>query len=110
MNLSDLLKCVVVDDSGTELGPVRDVRLLRDGPVLGTFGASFRVADLVVGIGGLGARLGYGRGDVERPVVLRAVFDRLARDGRLVAWSDVAKLEDGRIRLRPEARPRPLGA
>jgi hypothetical protein len=108
MHLSDLLQCVVVDDSGVELGPVRDVRLVRDGPVVGTFGASFRVSGLVVGIGALGARLGYERGDVERPVALRALFGRLARRGQLVAWSDVASVEEGRIRLRPDARPRPL--
>jgi hypothetical protein len=108
MHLSDLLKCIVVDDSGVELGPVRDVRLVRDGPVVGTFGASFQVSDLVVGMGSLGARLGYARGDVERPVALQALFGRLARRGRLIAWSDVASIEEGHIRLRPDAHPRPL--
>jgi hypothetical protein len=84
MNLSDLLACVVVDDSGAELGRVRDVRLVRDGPILGTFGVSLRLSELVVGIGGLGARLGYGRGDVERPALLRALFGWLAGMG---GWS-----------------------
>ena len=108
MHLSDLLQSVVLDASGAEVGPVRDVRLVRDGPVVGTFGASFRVSDLVVGIGALGARLGYGRGEVDRPVALRALFGGLARRGQLVAWSDVASVEEGLVRLRPGARPRPL--
>ncbi len=108
MRLSDLLGAVVVDDAGREVGHVNDVRLVQDGPVVGTFGAALRVSELVVGIGGVGDRLGYGRGGIRAPRVLDSLFRRLARRGVLVAWVDVDSSEPGRVRLRPGAHPRPL--
>src|SRR4051794_19249558 len=49
MRLSDLLSSTVFDAEGREVGRVRDVRLVQDGPIQGTFGAGLRVEGLIIG-------------------------------------------------------------
>jgi sporulation protein YlmC with PRC-barrel domain len=60
MRLSDLLGAPVRDGQGRSLGHVKDVRLVQDGPYVEGFGHQLRVAELVVGRGPMGTRLGIG--------------------------------------------------
>ena len=115
MRLSDLLHAGVVDAEGRSMGRVVDVRLVQDGPVLEGFGAALRVEGMVVGRAGLGTRLGYYRGGVQGPRLLRALFLGSERKAPYVAWSDVEDwdVEAGRVKLRigaEEARAHPASS
>ena len=98
MRLSELLTSEVVTERGERVGHVRDVRLVRDGPPLGGFGPSYRVHELLVGKGSLGARLGLDREHRPGPWLLRVVFGR--RRPRRVPWSAVISVGEGRVRVR----------
>jgi sporulation protein YlmC with PRC-barrel domain len=98
MRLSELLDSEVVTESGEHLGHVRDVRLVRDGPSLDGFGNAYRVHDLLVGRGSLGARLGLDREHMSRPWILRVLFGR--RRPREIPWSRVVSIGEGRVRIR----------
>lgn len=98
MRLSELLDSEVVTESGEHLGHVRDVRLVRDGPSLDGFGRAYRVHELLVGKGSLGARLGLDREHIHSPWILRAVFGR--RSPRQIPWSRVVSVGEGRVRIR----------
>lgn len=89
MRLSELLGRPVVDVDGVELGEVRDVRLVRDGPVQGEFGAAFRVDGLIVGRWEVASRLGYDRLGVAGPWLVATIVKRLGRSSRFVSWEDV---------------------
>jgi uncharacterized protein YrrD len=100
MRLSELLHSHVVDVEGNDVGSVDDVRLVQDGPLLLPFGAAFRVEGVVVGHRAVGVRLGYHRGDVKGPWLLKALFHRLERRARYVPWEDVVSWEDDVVRIR----------
>jgi sporulation protein YlmC with PRC-barrel domain len=102
MRLSDLLGAQAFDSDGQPLGAVRDVRLVQDGPIQGTFGAGFRVRGLVVGGSAVSSRLGYDRRGVRGPWVIAALARRLSRDNLYVPWDDVAGIDDRRVEV---ARP-----
>jgi hypothetical protein len=97
MQMSDVLGSELVDRDGVVVGVVSDVRLVQDGPFIEGFGSALRVDALVVGRGGVGARLGYVRGGVRGPWLLRALASRLEDRARLVRWADVERV-DGRYR------------
>jgi hypothetical protein len=99
MLLSELLNARVVDVDGKDLGLVEDVRLVQDGPLLLPFGAALRVTGVIVGRGALGIRLGYYRGGVQGPWLLRMIFERLERRARYVNWDDVANWDGDTVRL-----------
>ena len=99
MLVSDLLHRPVVDADGEPLGRVDDVRLVQDGPLIEGFGAALRVADLVVGPGGLAVRLGYVRHGVRGPGLVRALASRLERRTLVVAWDEVDAWDPGDDRL-----------
>jgi sporulation protein YlmC with PRC-barrel domain len=99
MRLSEVLACRVIDASGEEIGSVNDVRLVQDGAYVEGFGAGLRVEGFVTGSGRLGERLGYHRGGVEGPWILRTFFARQERRGRYVPWSKVDAVEGDVIRL-----------
>ena len=111
MRLTDLLGVEVIDQEGRSAGQVHDVRLVQDGPLVGGFGASLRVAGLVVGGRGIGARLGYQRRKVRGPWLVKLLFHWLSRDGRYVEWDRVQTVQPDRILIsvpigdlsRPEA-------
>jgi hypothetical protein len=96
MNLSDLVRCPVVDVTGTPLGRVEDVLLVQDGPLLLPFGAALRVDGLIVGKHSIGTRLGYNREGVKGPWLLRTIFSALERRTRYVPW-DAVESWDGRV-------------
>ena len=99
MRLSELLDARVVDADGTELGSIEDVRLAQDGPLLMPFGAALRVEAVVAGRGALGTRLGFVRGDVRGPWLLRWIFGALERRARYVPWEVVESWADGVVRV-----------
>jgi hypothetical protein len=99
MRLSDLLSAEVVDEGGQRLGSVHDVRLVQDGPLIGSFGAALRLAGLVVGRRGLGTTLGYARAGAKGPLLLKLLFTRLHSGDRFVPWDRVATVEPGRVTI-----------
>ena len=109
MLLGELLGARVLDAAGEELGRVDDARLVRDGPYVEGFGNGLRVADLVVGDGGVAVRLGYVRHGVRGPVLVRWWARRRERRCLVVPWPEVAGTDGGVVRLRCARRAlRPL--
>ena len=100
MLLSDVLHSRVFDVDGVDLGSVDDVRLVQDGPLLLPFGAALRVDGLVVGHAAVGTRLGYHRGDVTGPWLLKTIFSALERRAHYVPWDQVESCEEGEVRIR----------
>jgi sporulation protein YlmC with PRC-barrel domain len=98
MRLSEIFGSEVLTEDGEHVGHVRDVRLVRDGPRLGSFGPTYRVRGLLVGRGSLGARLGLERDHIVSPWILRIVFGR--RRPREIPWTDVVSVRDGTVRVR----------
>jgi hypothetical protein len=105
MRLSDVLACELHDAGGKRLGKVRDVRLVMDGPVRGSL-AQLRLDALIVGGGALAGRLGYVRGNVRGPGLLRVVFSRLERRASSYRADQVDHwdIEHHRLQLKPDAR------
>jgi sporulation protein YlmC with PRC-barrel domain len=97
MRLSDLLESEVVDRNGDRIGHVHDVRLVQDGPPIGTWGAALRLEDLVVGRGSIGTRLGITRPQMKGPWVLKVLFARQHASRVLVPWGRVREVGEGRI-------------
>jgi len=102
VRLSELLDRPVVAVDGRRLGKVRDVRLVQDGPILaGGTQAALRVDAVIVSKGWRGVRLGYLRGEVRGPWMLRAIFGRLEQKARAIALRDLVwDDEDPILRLR----------
>jgi sporulation protein YlmC with PRC-barrel domain len=99
VRLSDLHRSEVLDAAGIGIGHVHDARLVQDGHPIGTFGAALRVHSLVVGAGGIGIHLGFGRSEVRGPWLIKSLFEHLHRDLFFVPWERVAAIEPGRVRL-----------
>jgi sporulation protein YlmC with PRC-barrel domain len=95
MQMSEVLGRPVVDAAGTRIGQVTDVRLVQDGPFIDGFGLALRVDALVVGRGGVASRLGYVRGGVRGPWLLRVMAAALEGRAFLVPWSDVTADDAG---------------
>jgi len=100
MRLSELLTSEVVTEGGERVGHVRDVRLVRDGAPLPGLGPTYRVHELLVGKGSLGARLGLDREHIRKPWLLRVLFGR--RLPKRVPWSAVISVSEGRVRVRAQ--------
>jgi hypothetical protein len=108
MRMSDLIGADVRAADGRSLGEVRDVRLVQDGPVTGGNQALLRVDAVVVGGGALAGRLGYLRGGVNGPWLLRAIFGPLERRAHTLSMDDVEHwdVEARVLRLAPGVEPR----
>jgi hypothetical protein len=106
VRLSELLDREVVSADGRSLGKVRDVRLVQDGPILaGGTQAALRVDAVIVSRGWRGVRLGYLRGEVRGPWLLRTLFGRLERKAHAIALRDLVWDDDEpRLRLRSADR------
>ncbi len=76
------------------------MRMTQDGPVLGTWGAAFRVSGLVVSPRRTGSYLGYDRGTVHGPWLVERTVRWLHRHARYVPWEDVETCGDHRVRVR----------
>lgn len=92
MRLSELLDHEVVDERGHRLGVVHEVLLVQDGPRVAHGDHALRLHGLDVGPGGIARRLGYGRGAVNGPWLLRTVLGR-QRTG-YVPWERVRSVAD----------------
>ena len=103
IRFSDLLRMLVLDAGGQEVGMVHDARFVKDGPVQGAFGPGYRLQGLVVGTGSFGARLGFDRASVKGPWPLKAMFRRFHANAKFVDWSQVESIEGERIRLNVQA-------
>jgi hypothetical protein len=95
MRLSEILGREVVTTDGRSLGHVHDVRLVQDGPVVAEWGAAFRVHEIAVGRGSFGTRLGYDRGDVDAPWLVKRLVAR--RHARRIPWSAIREHDDERL-------------
>jgi sporulation protein YlmC with PRC-barrel domain len=100
MRLADVLGSVVVDVDGREVGDVGDLWLAQDAAPIGPFGASLRIDVLVIGRFGLASRAGYDRDGIQGPAPIAWWFHRRTANRPVASWSDVAAVEEGRIRLR----------
>jgi sporulation protein YlmC with PRC-barrel domain len=109
MRLTELLGAEVLDEAGRSAGRVHDVRLVQDGPLVGSFGAALRLDGLVVGRRAVGARLGYERRQMQGPLLVKLLAGWLRHDGRLVPWDRVRAIEGDRIHISGSADdlPRP---
>jgi hypothetical protein len=98
VRLSNLLGVRVQDARGDER-VVTDVRMVQDGPILGSFGAALRVDGLVVNRHRFGAHLGIDRAGVRGPGLVKALFRYLQRDAGYVTWDRIRSIEQGVIRI-----------
>lgn len=85
MRAADLLDVDVVDEQDRHLGKVRDLRLVSSGD-----GGPWRLEGLILGLSGIGYRLGYASGQVHGPAVLAALARLLCRRARYLPWTRVA--------------------
>jgi hypothetical protein len=99
MRLSDLLGAEVVDRDSRQVGFVRDVRLVQDGPLQGTFGAGLRIEGLIVGGAAVGTRLGYGRRGMRAPWMVASAVSPLDRTCWYVPWASVVEATGRRAQL-----------
>jgi hypothetical protein len=97
MKLSELLSFDVVDADGRRVGAVRSVRLVQDGPVLGGAQAAMRVDAVIAGGGTVGMRLGYVRGGVRGPLLLRSIFGRSERRSQTFLMADLEWDTDAKL-------------
>lgn len=100
MRASDLVAARVYDADGTYVGNVSDVRVVQDGPPLGPWAAALRVDGLLVSPNNTGTYLGYDRGTVRGPWLVRRIVTWLHRHARYARWEDVESWGDATVRLR----------
>lgn len=105
MRLAGFLGRSVLDRSGRDLGTIHDVRLVKDGPSMGSFGASYRLHSLIAGSPSIGVRLGVHRDEVKGPWPITAFFSRLHAGIVAVHWSEVWSIEEEVVRLRSVLPP-----
>ena len=97
MRLSDLLGCVVDDANGERAGVVTDVRVVQSGPIVGTFGNAFAIEGLIVGPRQWLSRLGFNRGEIKAPALVRFVAGMAQRGQVFVPWELVVRREEGKV-------------
>jgi sporulation protein YlmC with PRC-barrel domain len=100
MRLAGFLGKSIVDRSGRDLGAIHDVRLVRDRPAIGSFGASYRVHSLIAGGPSIGVRLGLLREELKGPWPLTAIFRRVHAGIIAVHWNEIWSIEEEVVRLR----------
>lgn len=101
MLLSDLLDLPVFDD-GRQVGYVVDVRLVLDGPPVGSLAAP-RLHGLLVSPRTGGSFLGYERSDVSAPWPIAHWLRWRHRGTFLAHWTDVERADGDGVLLRPRA-------
>jgi hypothetical protein len=105
--LGDFLGRRVLDNTGTDLGRVHDVRLRKDGPIIPGFGPAYRVEGLLVGPRSFAARLGFDRPDITGPWPFDIWGRRAARRALFIAAGhvtdngDVLQCDQRRDELQP---------
>jgi hypothetical protein len=99
MRLRDLLGSELVVVGGGSLGRIRDVRLVQDGPLLGSFGAALRIGGLLAGPASVGVRFGYTRGHMDAPALIAAVL-RARGPLLFTPWDDVIAITENVVHVR----------
>jgi sporulation protein YlmC with PRC-barrel domain len=97
MILSDLLRSEVLDDTGRRLGYVADVRLRLEGHARPP---RARMVGIIVSPRTRSSFLGYERAVLGRPVILDRLLRWVHRGSFFVAWEDLQRFDDERVRLR----------
>ncbi|MCV7420907.1 PRC-barrel domain-containing protein [Mycobacterium yunnanensis] len=106
MLLSDILGLAVLEDDGTRVGTVVDVRLgLPPGDGDGTGAGLARVLGFAVSPHPRASYLGYG---CTGPAVVSTVLGWRHRGTFLAAWDDVGRLDQQCVTLRPSYRRHPI--
>jgi sporulation protein YlmC with PRC-barrel domain len=100
MRLAGFLGKSVLDRSGRDLGAIHDVRLVQDGPVIGSFGASYLVHSLMAGTPSIGVRFGLHREELKGPWPLKALFERMHAGILTVPWNAIWSIEEEVVRIR----------
>jgi hypothetical protein len=98
MILSDMLGLTVLDPEGAKLGRVIDARFRLEGH---TIPARARLTGLIVSPRSASSYLGYERRGETRPAVLGRFLRWRHRGSFLVAWADIARIDEHTIKLRP---------
>jgi hypothetical protein len=80
---------MVVDADDRPLGRIRDVRLEARGPVGSGALAALEVEAVVVGGAGAAVRLGYVRGGVRGPWLLKKLAGAMERRAMEIRWADL---------------------
>jgi len=101
MILTELLGSDAVDADGRRLGAVVDVRLEISGAPRQLL-AETKVTGLLVSPRSRLSTWGYERGGAYGPAVIALVQRWLHRGMFLVAWEDVARVDEGVVRLRED--------
>jgi hypothetical protein len=99
MRLRDLLGSELATVEKGSLGRIHDVRLVQDGPLVGSFGAALRLAGLLAGPASVGVRFGYTRGHMDAPALVAAVL-RTRGQLRFASWDDVVSVSEGVVHVR----------
>jgi hypothetical protein len=99
MRATDLLSCTVVDETGTAVGRVHDIRILRHGASDDAADA-FLVVGLAVGGGLLAHVWGFAEKRAVGPWLLRAITARGSRTARFVPAQRVTDWGPGCVRIR----------
>lgn len=99
MRLSELLGAKVIDERGRAVGKVHDIRLEQTPPERAGATPDLRVHGLIVGRRALGARLGFGRGGLHGPWLLKVVFGTLGHDAHYVPWHRIRSIRPGQIHI-----------
>ena len=99
MRLRDLLGSDLVTVENRSLGKVHDVRLVLDGPLLGSFGPALRLDGLFAGPASVGVRFGYTREHMHAPALVAAVL-RAHGPLRFASWDDVVSLSEDVVHVR----------
>lgn len=99
MLLNDLMDAVVVDAAGHRVGRVIDARFRLDGRA---DPPKARLVGLVVSPRSASSFLGYERTADSRPAIIDRLLRWRHRGSFVVAWADVAKIDQDprRVRLR----------
>jgi sporulation protein YlmC with PRC-barrel domain len=96
MRLSDILGTTVQTQDGRNLGRVREVRFIRQGPSP----ARLELDGLIVSRHSIGARLGLDEPDFHGLALLRAAHRFLSRDASWVPFEHVSALQEEIITVR----------
>jgi hypothetical protein len=97
MRLSDLLGLDVTDIDAQRIGTVADVRLVQDGPMIGPYGAAFRLSGLIIVEHRHVRLLGYER--AVGPWFVRWLLHRLTGEVAFVPWDMIDTIDATGIRI-----------
>ena len=100
MILSDIMGSRVDGSDHERLGTLIDVRFVVDGTPRQLL-ADARLEGIVVSPRSKASYLGYDRKDMNAPALLARLLRRRHRGTFFVLWTDIERIERGRVRLRP---------